>query len=580
MTLSLLALTLAAVCPSAPRAAVAERVTYCKDVAPILFRHCAPCHRPGEVAPFPLLSYKDAARRARHLAEVTADRRMPPWPPESGPLKLLDERRLSEAEVRTLARWAAAGAPEGDRRDLPPAPKFTEGWQLGKPDLVVKMPRPFTVPADGPDIYQGFTIPIPLDGPRWVKGFEFRPGNRRLIHHAILMLDTSGELRKLAEKENGPGFRLQRARAELLPLKVGGASIGEWNPGRTPRFLPDGIARAVTPGTDLVLLIHYHPSGKVEQDQSCLGLYFTDRPGHKALAHLAVRVAPELGNAGLLDIPAGKKDHRVVVVKEMPGDGFLYTMTPHAHYLLKELRLTATPPGGKAVPLLRIDRWDFEQQERYAFADPPRFPQGTRLELSGRFDNSADNPLNPSSPPRAVHWGENTTDEMFGVALRILPDGKESALAYRHAGEAEKAANRLRLPPGGWALPPEAALIREKYDKDHDGVLSQKELDAMPEPVRRRVEELIRERLAADSKSQAKAGGALRLPPGGFPLPREATLLREKYDKDGDGKLSQAELEAIPQPLRARVEELIRNHLAQDAAPAAGAGDKKRTKAP
>lgn len=549
-------------------ASFANDVTFNKDVAPILFKHCAACHRPGEVAPFPLLTYKDAAKRASHLAEVTADRRMPPWQPEAGEHKFLDERRLTDAELDVMKRWAETGAKEGDPKDLPPAPKFPDGWQLGVPDYIVKVPKPFTVPADGPDIYQGFVIPIPLEKARHFAAFEFRPGNRKLVHHAILMLDTGGKLRALAEKENGPGFRLKEAREDLLPLKATGASIGEWNPGRTPRFLPEGITRPIGPGTDLVLLIHYHPSGKPELDQSTVGLFLTDKPGGKYLAHFPVRVSPELGNTGLLNIAAGNSNHRVTLARELPGDSAIYTLTPHSHYLLKEMKLTATPPNGKTVSLLEIKRWDFNQQERYVFADPPKFPKGTRIELTGRFDNSTGNPLNPSNPPKNVRWGESTTDEMIGVAIRLLPEGEDSITAYKKLSlPKRKVATTLKLPPGGFPIPEEATFLRDKCDTNKDGKLTADEIEAIPDPVRQRVEDYIRERLPKEDKAPAKDAVVFRVPKGGFPLPPEAKVLRSDYDKNKDGKLSQEEFDAIPQPMRDRVEELIRKRLAAEKKP-------------
>lgn len=555
---------LAALIPTPLRGADAP--TFSKDVAPILFKHCAACHRPGEVAPFPLLTYQDAAKRAKHLVEVTADRRMPPWLPEPGKHRFLDERRLSDAELNALKRWAESGAKEGNPKDLPPAPKFTDGWQLGQPDLVVKMPKPFTVPADGADIYQGFAIPISMDKARYLNGFEFRAGNRKLVHHAILLLDTSGKLRELESKENGPGFRLKEARADLLPLKVNGASIGEWNPGRTPRFLPEGIARPIGPGSDLILLIHYHPSGKVEQDQSTVGLFFTDKPSGKYLAHFPVRVSPELGNTDLLKIPAGESNHMVSVSRVLPAEALVYTLTPHSHYLLREMKLTATPPRGEPITLLEMKRWDFNQQERYVFAEPPKLAKGTRIDLVGRFDNSAANPLNPSNPPKAVRWGESTTDEMFGVAIRLLPNGDDAVKIFRAQSGSKKARpTTLRLPAGGFVIPPEATFLRDKCDTNGDGRLTADEIEAIPEPVRQRVEDYIKERLPKEPVPPPKPEVALRLPAGGFTLPIEATMLREQYDKDGDGKLSQNEFEAIPMPLRDRVEELIRKRLAADA---------------
>jgi mono/diheme cytochrome c family protein len=502
---------------------VAGEVTFTKDVAPILFKHCASCHRPGEVGPFPLLTYRDAARRAKHLAEVAAERRMPPWLPEPGPHRFLDERRLSDAELAVLERWARTGARQGDPADLPAPPKFTDGWQLGPPDLIIKMPKPFTVPAEGADVYQAFVIPVPVDQLRWVKGFEFRPGNRKVVHHANLLLDATGKLRERAEKADGPGFRTN-AGVEARQNATG--ALGGWRPGTTARFLADGFARGVRPGTDVVFNVHYHPSGKAEEDQSSLGLYFTDKPGQKRTFNISLFVSPDAGNARLLDIPAGEKRHKVALTKIVPADAVVNFVTPHAHYLLKEMTLTATRPGGPPEPLLEIKNWDFNQQDVYYFAELVKLPKGTRLDLVGSYDNSAENLQNPSNPPQDVHWGERTTDEMFAVVLGIVPDGDEAAEKYRQLfgkgakgvpaakGKTPEAAGPVRLPPGGFDLPANANLLRSKYDTDKDGKLSQKELEAIPQPLRGRVEDMIRQRLDADAKGRKTSGPEL------LPAPR------------------------------------------------------------
>lgn len=482
-------------------------VTFAKDVAPILYKHCATCHRPGEVGPFSLLSYGDAAKRAKHLVEVTAERRMPPWLPEPGQHRFLDERRLNDAELAVLKRWADGGAKEGDPKDLPAVPKFTEGWQLGPPDLIVKMPKPFILPADGPDVYQAFVLPIPVDQLKWVKGVEFRPGNRKIVHHANLLLDSTGKLRERAEKENGPGFRTN---AGIEARQTATGALGGWRPGTTARFSLEGFARPVRPGTDVVFNVHYHPSGKVEQDQSSLGLYFSDKPGQKRMYNVSLFVSPDAGNANLLDIPAGEKRHKVALTKTIPADAVAYWVTPHAHYLLKEMKLTLTPPGGQAVSLLDIRKWDFNQQDIYYFAEPLKLPKGTRLDLVGYYDNSAENLQNPSSPPQAIRWGERTTDEMFAVVVGIVPDGEQATEKYRElfakAGKKPPvnpngAPVAFRLPTGGFTLPATASLLRDKFDLDKDGKLSQKEFDAIPEQLRVRVADMIRKRLEADAKS-------------------------------------------------------------------------------
>src|SRR5579883_739062 len=228
----LVMLTLAAWLTAAP--VQADSPTFNRDIAPILWKNCAGCHRPGEIGPFPLLTYRDAARRADFLAEVVEGRRMPPWKPEPGFGSFHDEQRLTDGEIRRIADWAQAGAPEGDANDLPTPPKFTDGWQLGTPDLVLKVPEPFSVPAGGRDIYRCFVIPIPVDSDRTVAAVEFRPGNRRVVHHALLFLDALGAARARDAADPGPGYA-SFGGPGILP--TGG--LGGWAPGAMPRLLPD-----------------------------------------------------------------------------------------------------------------------------------------------------------------------------------------------------------------------------------------------------------------------------------------------------------------------------------------------------
>src|SRR4051812_133768 len=314
-------------------AALAGDVTFSKHVAPILYQHCATCHRPGEVGPFPLLTYKDAAKRADFIKEVTSDRRMPPWKAVHGYGEFLDERRLSDDEIKTLAKWADAGGPEGDPKDLPPAPKFPDGWHLGEPDMVLKMPKPFTVPAGGRDLQLCFVVPIPADSDKTVAAIEFRPGNRKVVHHAIFYLDANGAARRKAGDAGhygsfgGPGF-----------LPTGG--LGSWAPGAQARRLPEGVGKFIRKGSDLVLQIHYHPDGKEESDQSSLGVYFATKPAEKLAAGIG------LINRRI-DIPAGAKDYTLTANSEpLPVDCTVLSIGPHMHNVGREMKVEARLPDG------------------------------------------------------------------------------------------------------------------------------------------------------------------------------------------------------------------------------------------
>lgn len=390
--------------------ATADDPTFTKEVASILWKNCASCHHPGHVAPFSLLTYKDAARRAKFLAEITANRRMPPWraAPGYGP-HFVNERRMSDADIKTLARWAEAGAPEGKAQDLPPMPKFPEGWQLGKPDLVVKMPEPFTVPASGPDVYRCFIIPLPVSEDKTVAAVEFRPGNKRLIHHAGFHLDNKGQARKRDREDGKPGYT-SIGSPGFSPT----GSLGGWGLAGYPRFLPAATGMPLAKNSDLVLQIHYHPSGKEEQDQSEVAIYFSDKPATRFVARFSARQTK-------IFIPAGDKRHRITgESKPLPVDVELWMVSNHMHILGREVRSWAELPDGKVQPFVWIKDWDFHWAERYELGTPMKLPKGTIIKVEGFYDNSADNPRNPSSPPRDVRYGNNLTDEMLGCSLQVI----------------------------------------------------------------------------------------------------------------------------------------------------------------
>lgn len=398
------------------RPARPDAATYTRDIAPILQANCMKCHRDGEVAPFPLVSYSDAAKRARQIARVTASRFMPPWKPEPDFGHFLDERRLTDRELALLAGWADAGAPEGDPADLPPSPRFTEGWQIGEPDLIVKMSEPFEVPADGRDVFRNFVIPSGATEDKLVAAVEFRPGNRRVVHHSIFFLDTSGVARKKDAADPGPGYA-SFGGPGFLPS----GSIGGWAPGGTPVVMRDGIGRPLQKGCDIVVQIHYHPSGKPELDQSSVGIHFVKGESRKAAA--AIMVVDRR-----LYIPAGESDHRMSGSYKLPYDVTLVGITPHMHLLGREMKATATLPDGTVEPLIWIKDWNFNWQDQYQYAQPLRLPKGTQFHVEARYDNSEKNPLNPNTPPKDVRWGEQTPDEMFICFFLVSPDEPQQLL--------------------------------------------------------------------------------------------------------------------------------------------------------
>jgi hypothetical protein len=395
-------------------------ITFTKHVAPILWRNCARCHRPGEVGPFSLLTYRDAARRADFIREVTASGQMPPWKAHPGAGVFLDAPRLSAIEKEILARWAETDCKEGDPADLPPPPRFSDGWALGKPDLILTMPDPVELPPGGDDLYRAFALPFSLDHDVTISGVEFRPGNRRVVHHSRVHLDATGDARRRDQSDPEPGFA---GWVRKVSFELPYPGLGGWSPGMTPRHAPEGVARVIARGSDLVFQIHYHPSGKLERDQSSVGLYFAKGPITRHMTGFAL-------STDRIDIPPGAKRHTIIQSTRLKADVHLYTVVPHAHYLCREFRLAATLPDGTCQPLLWIDDWNMDWQDQYRYVKPVRLPKGTILTLAAYFDNSEDNPRNPNKPPRRVRYGVGTEDEMCACHLEILPDDPSGYQAY------------------------------------------------------------------------------------------------------------------------------------------------------
>ena len=395
-------------------------VTFSRDVAPILDANCVGCHRPDGIGPFSLTTYAHARPRAARIATVTAERRMPPWKPVPGHGRFRNERRLSDAEIALLSRWAATGAAEGDPADLPAAQPPLGGWQLGAPDLVVAMPAPFPLPAGGADVYRNFVLPVELDARRWVRAIELRPGagGGRVIHHARILLDETGAASVLDAGEAAPGYdglMLDHAR---FPA---GHFLG-WAPGKTPAAVPDEIAWPLDPGTDLVVQLHLLPGAEPVDVEPAVGIHFADRPA--TLTPVSVLLTSKA-----IRIPAGAPAHVIEDRYRLPIAVDVLGIAPHMHYLGTSIEARATLPDGREEPLLRIDDWDFNRQDEYRYEEPIHLPAGTRLRVRFTFDNSTANPRNPHDPPVTVGFGPAATDEMAELMLQVLPVGDASALA-------------------------------------------------------------------------------------------------------------------------------------------------------
>ena len=394
-------------------AAGAAPVTFNQQIAPIVYRNCSPCHRPGESAPFTLLSYEDVKRHAAQIAAVTKRRFMPPWPPEPGHGAFAEERRLTDAQIQLIQDWVEQGAPPGASVRAPQPPKFHDEWQLGTPDLILRATQPYQLPADGQEIFWNFILPVPITTTRWVKAIEVRPGNARVFHHANVILDRSRSSRR-QEKIPGAGFPGMDLAVEEETFDPDGHFLS-WKPGSEPVVEPDGMAWRADPGMDLILNVHLRPNGKPETVSPMIGLYFTSQPQRKFPMLL------QLEHDSMIDIPAGDKDFLISDNIRLPIDVNVLAIYPHAHYLGKLLEGYATLPDGTRRWLIRIPDWDLNWQGVYRLKEPLFLPKDTVVSMRYHYDNTADNVRNPHNPPQEVRGGNQATDEMGHLWLQVLP---------------------------------------------------------------------------------------------------------------------------------------------------------------
>jgi tetratricopeptide (TPR) repeat protein len=382
-------------------------VTFTKDVAPIVFRHCASCHHPGGVAPFSVLSYASARSHARQIADVTKRGYMPPWKPAAGSGPFVGENRLTSREIDLLQRWAEGGAPEGTSR-LPPVPEISTGWQLGTPDLIVSLPA-YELDASGTDVFRIFVVALPTDVTRYVRGLEFRPGNSNIVHHANIRVDRTPTSRRLDDEDPEPGYEGLLAHSAMYP----DGQFLAWTPGQAAPLLPKGLAWRLEPGTDLVVELHLQPTGKRERVQPSIGLFFTNDPPERTPGML------RLGRQNI-DIPAGERHYTVTDSFVLPVDVEVLALQPHAHYRARQVRGTATFPDGSTKTLIDIPDWDFRWQQVYRFVTPIALPKGTTIAMQYVYDNSAENPRNVTQPPQRVVWGQRSVDEMGDLWFQVL----------------------------------------------------------------------------------------------------------------------------------------------------------------
>jgi hypothetical protein len=369
-----------------PAAAQSAAVTFTKDVAPILYRSCAECHRPGMFAPMSLLTYEDARPWARAIKQRVVKREMPPWSADAPPGVFKNDPRLSERDVYTIAAWVDAGAPRGADRDLPPAPTFADGWTIGTPDATFTMTEDFKVPGEGTIPYQYIRVPTNLTEDKWLQAIEIAPGNRAVVHHVIA-----------SAQQPGQSPTDERARGRV--------GLGGITPNKPGVVYEPGVARLLPAGSELILQMHYTTTGTATTDRTTVAVIYAKEAPKKVVGGGMIL------NAGFT-IPPGADSHEVRATQVLQKDTLLTSMMPHMHVRGRDMTYIAHYPDGRSETLLSVPKYDFNWQHSYDLAVPKLLPGGTRIEVIAHFDNSTKNLYNPD-PSQTVRWGDQTWEEMM-----------------------------------------------------------------------------------------------------------------------------------------------------------------------
>lgn len=379
-------------------------VTFTRDVAPILYSRCANCHRPNQMAPMSLLSYEEARPWAKSIRQRVVNREMPPWFADGAHGEFVNDARLPQREVDTIAAWVDGGAIKGDVKDLPPQPVFSEGWTIGEPDVVLAMPE-YDVPADGVIPYLYFTVPTGFTEDTWVAGLEIRPGNRKVVHHVIVSILEPGQ--------PAPPQGASQARVDVIRTQLGGIT-----PNKPGVMFPPGTGRLVRAGSSLVFQMHYTPVGEEVKDRTTIGLKVAKTaPAKQLRTGLALNMR--------FVIPPGEANHEVRATITMAEDIHVMSLSPHMHFRGKDFTYTAIYPDGRSEILLRVPKYDFNWQLSYVFKTPRALPKGTQLECVAHFDNSSRNVDNPD-PKAEVRWGDQTFEEMMAGFYTYTRDAEQT----------------------------------------------------------------------------------------------------------------------------------------------------------
>ena len=408
---------LAGAAPQAARPAADGVPTFTKDVAPILYKNCTSCHRPGEIAPMSLLTYDDVRPHARDIRDKIDEGAMPPWHADMPQGTFLNERGLTPAEKNTILRWVANGAPKGDPRDLPPMPQYPQGWSIGTPDVVLEMQEDYKIPADGMIEDQYFYIPTNFTEAKWVQAIEVRPGNREVVHHVLVKYKVRPDLRRPATlKFNDEQMRVpprtsgsHPARRDNVPARL----IATYAPGTNPQVFRPGTAIRLEPGGVIELQMHYTATGEAASDRTKVGLIFSNDPSPREVH------ASQFFN-GTLSLPAGAANVAVNAEVEFLQDATVWGLFPHTHVRGKKWEYVMQLPDGTKRAILSVPRYDFNWQTYYMFAEPLQVPKGTKILSTAWYDNSAANRSNPD-PGIDVKWGDQTWEEMQYTGILFTP---------------------------------------------------------------------------------------------------------------------------------------------------------------
>ena len=387
--------------------------TYTRDVAPILFKTCTGCHRPGEIGPMSLLTYEDVRPRAKAIRDKISDGAMPPWHADMPHGTFLNERGLTEQEKGTIFRWVANGAPQGDPKDLPPAPEYPKGWSIGEPDIVFEMPEDYKVPADDVIQYEYFYIPTSFTEPKWIQAIEVRPGNRNVVHHVLVFYKAKPDGQRAPVLKFNPDWQKlgpsTPGKHPAVDDQVPSRLIATYAPGTNPQVFPAGTAMRLEPGGVIELQMHYTASGQDETDRTKVGFIFSKDPAPRE-----VRASHFFNST--LSLPAGAPDVAVNSEVEFAQPATVWGLFPHTHVRGKRWEYVLQLPDGTKKMILSVPKYDFNWQTYYMFRDPLQVPQGAKILATAWYDNSVGNKSNPD-PTVTVKWGDQTWEEMQYTGL-------------------------------------------------------------------------------------------------------------------------------------------------------------------